>query len=245
MGLWSIPQQRRDELMDDPSLSDGEHMHALVALRTINAISLTARQLTDAVCRLLPRRLGRPLVIADLACGGGDVTVALAKRLAARWAGGPDAVRVIGVDMSGRAVERARGLAARRRCTAAEFVVGDIVADGCPPCDVAVSSLFLHHLDDPAAGRVLASMATRASCGGAVSDLLRTRAGLALAVLGTTLLSTSRVARIDGPVSVKAARTLDEYRLLLDDAGLAHAGLRRTWPERCVIEWTSRGHGAA
>jgi SAM-dependent methyltransferase len=242
VGVWSISQERRDELMDDPALPDGEHMHALAALRTINAISLTAKRLAEAVERLLPRGLDRPLVVADLACGGGDVTVALADRLASRR-DGPLAVRVIGVDMSGRAVDRARSLAARRGCTAAEFVVGDIVADGCPPCDVAVSSLFLHHLDDAGAGRVLSSMAATASCGGAVSDLLRTRAGLALAVLGTTLLSTSRVARIDGPVSVKAARTMAEYRLLLDDAGLAHAGVRRTWPERCVIEWTSTGHG--
>lgn len=245
MGVWSIPQERRDELMDDPALPDGDHMHALAALRTINAISLTARRLADAVCRLLPQGFDGPLLVADLACGGGDVTLALADRLAARRHGLDGAVRVIGVDMSSRAVDRARSLAARRGCPAAEFMVGDVVADGCPPCDVAVNSLFLHHLDDTAAGRVLSSMAAMASCGGAVSDLLRSRAGLALAVLGTTLLSTSRVARLDGPVSVKAARTMGEYRLLLDDAGLSHAGVRRTWPERCVIEWTSTGQGAA
>ena len=84
MGVWSISQERRDELMDDPALPDGEHMHALAALRTINAISLTAKRLAEAVERLLPRGLDRPLVVADLACGGGDVTVALADRLASR-----------------------------------------------------------------------------------------------------------------------------------------------------------------
>ncbi|MCE9631652.1 MAG: methyltransferase domain-containing protein [Planctomycetia bacterium] len=233
--------------MDDPALPDSEHMHALVALRTINAISLTARRLADAVCRLLPRGFDRPLVIADLACGGGDVTLALADLLATRRAGrgsGRGAVRVIGVDVSSRAVDRARNLAARRGCPATEFIVGDIVADGCPPCDVAVSSLFLHHLDDADAGRVLSSMAATAGSGCAISDLLRSWAGLALAVVGTTLLSTSRVVRFDGPVSVRAARTMGEYRQLLDDAGLAHAGMRRTWPERCVIEWKSTSHGA-
>ena len=84
VGVWSISQERRDELMDDPALPDGEHMHALAALRTINAISLTAKRLAEAVERLLPRGLDRPLVVADLACGGGDVTVALADRLACR-----------------------------------------------------------------------------------------------------------------------------------------------------------------
>jgi hypothetical protein len=70
-----------------------------------------------------------------------------------------------------------------------------------------------------------------------VSDLVRSRIGLLLARVGTTILARSRVARIDGPLSVCAARTPAEYRALLDSAGLTGATVRRVWPERVVIVW--------
>jgi SAM-dependent methyltransferase len=241
--VWTIPQERQAELMDDPALPVGEHMHALAALARINTVSLTAQHLAAAVGRLLPRRPERPMVVVDLACGGGDVTVSLAEILGRHL--GPDGIRVIGIDASGRAIDHCRRLATARHCPAAEFLVADVVTEACPPCDVAVSTLFLHHLDDEPAVAMLASMAAAAECGGVISDLLRSRAGLALALLGTTLLSTSRVARIDGPVSVKAARTLAEYRGLLQRAQLEHATLRRTWPERCLVEWSAPSRGPA
>ena len=124
------------------------------------------------------------------------------------------------------------------------FAVRDVVADGCPACDVAVSSLFLHHLDDPDALRVLEALAAAARIGVVVSDLLRSRAGLVLAMVGTTVLSRSRVARVDGPLSVRAARTLSEYRDLFDHAGLHGAVIRRAWPERAVITWRREPPGA-
>jgi hypothetical protein len=72
-----------------------------------------------------------------------------------------------------------------------------------------------------------------------VSDLVRSRTGLVLAILGTTFLARSRVARVDGPLSVRAARTPAEYRALADRAGLAQAVIHRTWPERVLVEWRS------
>ncbi|MFN5755708.1 MAG: methyltransferase, partial [Planctomycetia bacterium] len=157
------------------------------------------------------------------------------------------AVRVTGIDVSPRAVAHATARAADARIAdGAEvaFAVRDVVADGCPACDIATSSLFLHHLDDADAIRVLRSLAAAARIGVVVSDLLRSRAGLALAMLGTTVLSSSRVARVDGPLSVRAARTLSEYRDLFDRAGLHGATIRRAWPERAVITWRRDPPGA-
>jgi len=245
VSIWQVEPHRRAELMDDPALPAGEHLAALDALATINAVSLTARQLARAVARLgRPAALAdRPLEIVDVACGGGDITCSLAellgRRLARAGARAPR-VRVLGIDVSDRAIERARIAAARRRPrpeTIVEFASRDVVAEGLPPCDVAVSSLFLHHLDDPVAIGVLRSMASAARLGGVVSDLVRSRTGLVLAILGTTFLARSRVARIDGPLSVRAARTPAEYRGLADRAGLPQAVIRRVWPERVLCEW--------
>lgn len=234
--FWSLPHVREPELMDDPALAEAEHLRALVALGRINALSRTVPRLAAGIAMLAgdPADDRAALEVIDVACGGGDVTIDLARRLetAGRWR----TVAVTGIDISPRALDRARALAARRG-SAASFLLRDITAEGCPPCDVAVSSLFLHHLDDDEARTLLRTMAAASSRGIVVSDLVRSRIGLLLARVGTTILARSRVARIDGPLSVRAARTPAEYRALLDSAGLTGATVRRVWPERVVIVW--------
>lgn len=239
MPPWSLPLSREPELMDDPALAAADHAAALGALATINAVSGTAARLARSVAALRPS-IAAAFMVVDVACGGGDVTVALERRLA-RIAPRP---RLVGIDISPRAIERATRLAGRRG-SAATFRVGDVQTAGCPSCDVAVSSLFLHHLDDVAAVAVLRGMAAAARVGVVISDLIRSRIGLALAVVGTSVLASSRVARVDGPLSVRAARTIPEYRELLSRAGMASATVRRTWPERVVIEWRRAAADAA
>lgn len=245
--LWRVAPVREPELMDDPSLPADEHLAALDALGRINLLSATASQLAAAIGRVVADATwpNQPLRIVDVACGGGDVTIAVAKRLM-RPRSRPviGHVAVTGIDVSRRAIDRAAALAAEGSAPV-EFVVRDVVLDGCPPCDVATSSLFLHHLDDDAAERVLRGMASAARRGVVVSDLVRSGAGLALAVAATRFVCRSRVARVDGPLSVRAARTVAEYRDLCERAGLTGAVVRRRWPERVVIEWKRGSTGAA
>jgi len=232
---------RPPELMDDPALDQAEHDQALTALARINWISGTASQLGRRAVRLLQTAAAadrRPVQVVDIACGGGDLTAAVARYLGARLA---RPVEVIGLDVSERAIGWARQRQAGRGGSASlTFTQADIVRDGCPPCDIAMHSLFLHHLGDDAAVALLRGMAAAADVGGVFSDLLRSRLGLLLAQLGTTLLARSRVARVDGPLSVKAARTPAEYRQLLDAAGLSTAQIDRTWPERVCVSWGRR-----
>ena len=139
-----------------------------------------------------------------------------------------------------RNIERARDLAARLG-SPATFLLRDVTAQGCPSCDVAVSSLFLHHLDDDDARQLLRVMASAARRGIVISDLIRSPAGLFLAYVATLFLTGSRVARVDGPRSVRAARTPAEYRALLESVGLRGATVRRVWPERVSIVWRAEG----
>ena len=240
MPFRPIPRRREPELMDDPALAEADHFRALVALGTINSISGTAARLASGIMALKGDDRGAAvgLDVVDVACGGGDVTIGIARRLegSARWG----TVAVTGIDISPRALERARSLADRRR-SKVTFVRRDVTLEGCPPCDVAVSSLFLHHLDDDEARCLLQGMAAAVRRGIVVSDLIRSRPGLLLAHLGTMVLSRSRVARVDGPLSVRAARTVPEYRSLLASAGLHGATVRRVWPERVVIVWRAGG----
>ncbi len=251
MSLWAVAPSRQAELMDDPALAEADHLHALSALARINAFSGTAAHLAAAIAGIVDVHASRhqPVEVVDVACGGGDVTVALSRRLARRLgtshSAAPPPVHVTGLDVSPRAVDRATAFAAAKHAANVRFAVRDVVAEGCPPCDIATSSLFLHHLDDTDAIAVLRALAAAARLGVVVSDLLRSRAGLVLAVLGTTVLSTSRVARVDGPLSVRAARTSAEYRDLFARAGLHGATVRRVWPERALITWQREPSGAA
>jgi SAM-dependent methyltransferase len=235
---WSLPQCRQPELMDCPDIDAAEHDHALEAIATINAVSCTAAQIAAGIRRLDPSvgMMEPQLVIADVACGGGDVTCDLARRLRSSGGGLGTGPRLLGLDKSPHAVHRASQRAARAESDV-RFEVCDVLTAGLPPCDIAVCSLFLHHLDDEAASRLLRRMADSARRGFVVSDLLRSRLGLALAVIGTTLLSGSRVARVDGPLSVRAARTPEEYRSLCAAAGLDDVKLTRAWPERMLLTW--------
>ena len=47
MPFLSIPRVREPELMDDPALAASDHLRALVAIGTINTLSLTAARLAN------------------------------------------------------------------------------------------------------------------------------------------------------------------------------------------------------
>ncbi|MFD2436422.1 class I SAM-dependent methyltransferase [Modicisalibacter luteus] len=68
------------ELMDDPDIDIQAHRAALRGLRRINVASRTAAALWPTIRRIARERRGEPLSLLDVATGGGDVAVALARR---------------------------------------------------------------------------------------------------------------------------------------------------------------------
>jgi 2-polyprenyl-3-methyl-5-hydroxy-6-metoxy-1,4-benzoquinol methylase len=227
--------------MDDPSLDAAEHRRALDGLARINRISGTAGTLWPSLVHAAREagRSGRTLRVLDVACGGGDIAVALSRR--ARNAKLP--VRIDGCDLSGIAIDRAIELS-RRHQTDGDFFACDAIRTELPDgYDAIVCSLFLHHLNDEEARSILENMSRHARLV-LVSDLLRSRAAWALTWLGTRLLSRSPVVHTDGPRSVEGAFTLNEVGTLLEEAGMNTATIERVWPMRMLVTWRS-GHGAA
>jgi hypothetical protein len=98
--------------------------------------------------------------------------------------------------------------------------------------------LFLHHLAEHDAARLLGQMARAAATGILINDLVRGPLEYALAWLGCRLLSTSPIVRHDGPVSVRAAFTVPEVRELARQAGLDNITLTRHWPGRFLLSWS-------
>lgn len=239
-GLGGLPRRRLlPELMDDPALEPGRHARALRALGTVNLLSGTAARIWREV-RALPRPAGRALRVLDLACGGGDVAVALALRGARERI----PVEVHGCDRSPFAVEHARA-SAEERGAPARFFELDVLEGPLPGgYDLMVSSLFLHHLTDADAVRFL-RLAAGAAPALFLQDLRRTRLGWLLAVVTLHTVARSDVAQVDGVRSVAGAFTLDEVRALAREAGLEGARLTRCWPQRFALAWRREGVGRA
>ena len=239
-GLVKLPdlrgRHREGELMDAPDLEPSRHVHALLTLARVNRISGVGGRVWREILHLWrehgqPRR-DRSLRILDVACGGGDVMVYVARR--ARSAGLP--LEVHGCDLSPVALEHARR-ESERWGVATEFLVRDVVTEGLPGgYDLVCSSLFHHHLSREDAVVLLRSMA-HAGRSVLVQDLLRGTLGYVLAWCGLRLLSRSDVARVDGPRSVRAAFTLREARAMAEEAELVGAQVQRAWPERFILRW--------
>jgi len=167
--LWPALQQQFDEAGADPVIrADEARLQEVLRLRKENfethggADTRDARQLVPgrswaawsrALGQLLP-----PLDVADLGCGEGYLTIE-----AARWAG-----RVIAVDRSETVLERAKGLARRRRVSNVVWKRGEL--DKLPikdqAVDVALLSQALHHAHEP--GRAVAEAARITKPGGRV-----------------------------------------------------------------------------
>jgi len=231
------PRHRTPELMDDPQLDDGAHFRALAGLGRLNRLAGTARRLWSELRR--EPAGADPVRVLDVACGGGDVALDLARL--ARGAG--RVFRCDGCDLSAAAVRFATE-SARRLGGDSEFFPLDALRDPFPPgYDFLVTSLFLHHLDDGDVTALLARMAASARRGILVSDLERTGGGFVLAWLVPRVVSRSRIVHYDGPVSVRGAYRRDEIRALAGAAGLEGFTLVRTWPERFLLRW-QRGNPA-
>ena len=98
-------------------------------------------------------------------------------------------------------------------------------------------TLFLHHLSSEDARGLLQRMRHSARRLVLVDDLCRNRVGYVLAWAGGRLLTRSEIVHTDGPLSVRAAFTIEEVRQLAHDAGLIGARIRRHWPERFLLSW--------
>jgi 2-polyprenyl-3-methyl-5-hydroxy-6-metoxy-1,4-benzoquinol methylase len=220
--------------MDRADLDPDRHRHALRGLERINWLSGSAGILWPSIRRLAEETNGESLRILDVACGAGDLSIALFRRAARAGLN----LRLQAADISSRALEHAqkRAEAAGARI---HFFQHDALADDFPSdYDVVFSSLFLHHLNEEQAVNLLQRMARAARRMVLVSDLARSRLGWNAAYLVTRLLTTSEVVHTDGPLSVEGAFRPTEALKLAHRADLRGASVVGRWPFRFLLTWT-------
>ena len=219
------------EIMDDPALPAADHLAALRGLARLNRAS----RASSAIWRALRPYADpdAPLRVLDIATGSGDVALGLARCAAGEGV----RLELTGCDVSPRACEAANRRAQESGLDARFFTL-DALSDPLPEnSDAVVCSLFLHHLSDADAERLLERMASAARRVVVVSDLARSARGTALAWAASRTLTRSRVVHTDAVLSARAAFAPEEALALARRAGLAGARVARAWPCRFLLVW--------
>ena len=219
--------------MDAPDLPAARLIETLKGLRLVNTVTQSSRLMWPDLVAAARRHPGETLRVLDVACGGGDVLITLA-----RWAKKASLdVELAGCDASEEAVSYARESAARvgARINFFELKVGrDPLPEG---YHMIMSTLFLHHLDEGDAIAFLREGAAKARDRLVIQDLLRSRLSYWFARAGTRLLLLNDICRLDGRTSVEGAFTRGEASELARAAGLENAEIVPRFPFRYLIRW--------
>lgn len=216
--LWPRFQQRSfaPEIMDELELPDRALFQVLHELDRVNHYLGGHRATLWGLNELLSGVRDRRWRIVDVGCGSGDTL-----REIARWAQreGYD-LALTGVDMHAACLDYARAQHDQSECqTPIHWHCADY-RDYTQECDIVLSSLFCHHLNDAQMSGFCHWIRSRARFGYLINDLHRHPLAYHSFVLLSQLLSRSPMVKYDGPLSVRKAFTRRELQSLFQQAGL-------------------------
>lgn len=211
------------ELLDRPDNSDKEIRENLRDLERLNRYFGGIRTVLLHLDRMAGACSQHPITILDIATGGADIPRAIC-----RWA------RRRKLTVAVEAVDRADQVLAAAAEWSVDFPKIRFRRAQAPllpypdrSFDYVISSLFFHHLSEAEGVLLLREMARVARRGLLVNDLLRSRLGCLLTTIATRLLSSNRLTRYDGPISVLRGFRPQELRRMAEKAGLTDVQLSR------------------
>lgn len=215
------------ELMDEQSTPFAEYHHCLQSLETINVLTLAYYPTLQWLKPLL-KDGDKPLHIVDIACGGGDMLRRIEKL--ARQYDRP--VTLTGVDLDPMAKRAA--LSVSNENSAITYLSADIFeykpAEG---IDIAVCSLFTHHLDDDQIVRFIRWLDKNTKRGWFVNDLHRHWLPYYFIKAATAVFSRNRLIRHDAPLSVARSFKKRDWQALLQKADIQnHVRIKWFFPFR-------------
>jgi len=224
--MGSRSPQHELEWLDRPDLAPEDRRRGIADLRRVNRFLFGHRAVVASALEQLGGRSGGERARwLDVAAGAGDAGAAVVRAARRRRL----ELAIVSLDR-----EIAHLALGRRLGEVTSAVVGEAVA--LPfrdrSFDLALSTLFFHHLDEPGKLAVAGEMRRVSRRGALIVDLVRSRwAPTALRVL-FPLLGIGRIAREDGLASLERASTFEGWRGFARAAGGA---IRRRFPARVSI----------
>jgi len=224
------------EMMDLPGLSPSEHQAALRGLRRLNVWTRNHALAWQYISRgRNPESHSSPLNLLDVATGAADMPIAISRYSRASHI----EMRMSASDFSEQAIRFAEKELKKHDIHDVRLFRHDILRSQIRESyDVVMSSQFLHHLQTDEAVEVLRKMRLAAKEQVIVIDLCRSWPNLWQVWLATRVLSRSPVVHFDGPQSVRAAFTVNEFSRISKQAGFKEFSITKHWPCRFVFVGT-------
>lgn len=216
------------EMMDLPGQPHALLVDDLDNLRRLNRYLGNYRNILRGLKRLLAQDPIDRFTLLDVGTGSADIPVRLA-----RWA----QAKQLGASIT--ALERdAISLEQATQQTRGESGIALVRGDGATPpfrpgsFDYVLASQFLHHFSEEDVVELIRGWAKVARRAILVSDLVRHPVAYSGIRLLTALCTRNLMTRVDAPLSVRRAFTLNEWRALFQRANVGPFELRRALPFR-------------
>lgn len=214
------------ELMDDPELDPVLHRKALKGLGRLNYLG----NAHGIICREIFKGLDRDVagrVVLDVACGSGDFLGSLFQSYSGEVSG-------LGLDISPTAINQAR----QKWNSNIQFQVMDVLDEKVelPICDVAVCSLFFHHLSNKDAEVLLGKMVRSALEKVIILDLERSLFNWLMIGLAAHLVTRSHIVHYDSKRSVEAGWHVSELKALAKKSEAGRFRMKRRFPSWILLE---------
>jgi len=223
------------ELVDQRSPDPALLAESLADLAWLNRYLGGTATLIHQLNRLLGGVSPRRLRVLDVGAGGADMLVALRE-----WClrSGFE-LEAVALDVGRETTQQAAKNIGNVGCEGLRVACGDActLPFSDSAFDVAISSTFLHHLEEGDAVVALKEMARVSGLGVIVSDLRRELWGyIAAWTLANTVWRRHRYTHHDATVSMRAAFSLEEAIALAQRAGLAAVVEPQLW-FRWALRW--------
>ena len=217
-----------EERMDAEDLDEETYKAVVHDLAKVNTLTMARRPTLDFLTRAVGDAAEFSLL--DVGYGDGDML-----RSISCWATKHGKrMRLVGVDLNPRS--RAAAVEATPAEMAIDWRVGDYADLAGEGWDVIVSSLVAHHMTHAQLVAFLHFMEAEARRGWFVNDLHRH----GFAHLGFPLLATIMrwhpIVKADGTLSIARSYRPGEWPVILAEAGVSDAAVRRVFPFRLCVE---------
>jgi SAM-dependent methyltransferase len=221
------------ELLDADNIAYSDMHRNLVELNIINTWLGGHRITLKGLQHFLDKykTWDKPVVIAEIGCGGGDNLAAIRKVLQKKKI----SYHLIGVDMKAECTMYA---ARNNPATDTTWICCDYKQTEWPDDikpDIIFSSLFCHHFNNTQLQSQLKWLSQNCTLGFFINDLKRDPVAYYAIKLLTALFSSSRYVKNDAPLSVKRSFIKSEWKVLLQKSGISGYLLTHEWAFRYLV----------